>query len=169
MAGVGILLRSRPEVYLAKIDIATAPVMSGSTYPAPFDEPCRGRTNTRLGAAAGLTQFGVNLTRLRPGAWSSQRHWHEHEDELVYVLEGEAVLVMDAGEQVMRPGDCAAFKAGVRNGHHFQNRSDAEVVLLTVGSRLEQDWGEYSDIDMVFRRSSGYEHKDGTPYAPKRG
>ncbi len=154
---------------MGKIDVASAPVMSGSTYPAPFDEPCRPRTNTRLGAAAGLTQFGVNLTCLPPGAWSSQRHWHEHEDEFVYVLEGEAVLVMDGGEHVMRAGDCAGFKAGVRNGHHFQNRSSADVALLTVGSRLEHDWGEYSDIDMLFRRSGGYEHKDGTPYAPKRG
>jgi len=153
---------------LGKIDVASAPVFVGSSYPEPFDEPIRARTNARLGAAAGLTQFGVNLTRLPPGAWSSQRHWHTLEDEFVYVLEGEAVLVMDEGEQLMGRGDCAGFKAGVKNGHHFQNRSTTDVVLLTVGSRLPDDWGEYSDIDMVFRRSGGYEHKDGTPYDMKR-
>jgi uncharacterized cupin superfamily protein len=138
--------------------------MVGSSYPSPFDEPCRGRKNIRLGAAAGLTQFGVNLTRLPPGAWSSQRHWHRLEDEFVYVLEGEAVLVTDEGEQRMGPGDCAGFKAGTGNAHHFQNRSDADAVLLTVGSRLAEDSGEYADIDMVFHRSRGYAHKDGTPY-----
>src|ERR1700723_3558755 len=90
-----------------KIDLATAPTRFGTAYPAPFDAPCVARRRWRLGAAAGLTQFGANLLRLPPGSWSSQRHWHTHEDELVYVLEGEVVLVTDAGEETLRPGDCA--------------------------------------------------------------
>jgi uncharacterized cupin superfamily protein len=154
---------------MPKIDPSTVPVMTGSRYPAPFDEPCRQRSARRLGDAAGLTQFGVNLVRLPPGAWSSQRHWHTLEDELVYVLEGEVVLVTDAGPETMKVGDAAGFKAGVRDGHCFQNRGAADVVLLVVGSRDDADHGEYSDIDMAFLpgRYSGknrYRKKDGTPY-----
>jgi uncharacterized cupin superfamily protein len=116
-----------------------------------------------------LTQFGVNLVRLPAGTWSSQRHWHSHEDEFVYVLSGEVVLVTDAGEELMRPGDSAGFKAGDRNGHCLQNRTKGDVELLVVGSRNDLDHGEYSDIDMVFApgRYAGqsvYRHKDGTPY-----
>lgn len=135
---------------MPKIDIAAAPVSTGSRYPAPYDEPCRARANTRLGDAAGLTQFGVNLLRLAPGAWSSQRHWHTHEDEFVWVLEGAPTLVTDAGEALLGPGDCAGFKAGVKDGHMLKNLTDADVVLLVVGSRDDADGGEYSDIDMKF-------------------
>jgi uncharacterized cupin superfamily protein len=154
---------------MPKIDVASVSAIVGSRYPAPFDEPCRARENKRLGKAAGLTQFGVNLTRLPPGAWSSQRHWHALEDEFIYVLEGEVVLVTDAGEQTLVVGECAGFKAGVKDGHHLQNRSTKDAVVLTVGSCIDEDYGEYSDIDMVFRRGSyplggGYAHKDGTPY-----
>jgi uncharacterized cupin superfamily protein len=154
---------------MPKIDVAAAPVVSGSKYPEPFHEPCRRRRNHRLGEAAGLTQFGVNLTRLPPGAWSSQRHWHAHEDEFIYVLEGEVVLVSDGGEDVLRAGDCAGFKAGERDGHHLQNRSSTDAVVLTVGTRDDRDWGEYPDIDLTFRPGrysgkGGYTHKDGTPY-----
>jgi uncharacterized cupin superfamily protein len=155
---------------MPKIDAATVPVEVKTTYPPPFDEPCKKRAVQRLGLAAGLTQFGVNLVRLAPGAWSSQRHWHEREDEFVYVLEGEAVLVTNAGEEVLHPGDCAAFKAGVRDGHHLQNRSNRDAVILTVGTRDDADRGEYSDIDMMFRpgrysgKGGGYAHKDGKPY-----
>jgi uncharacterized cupin superfamily protein len=148
---------------MAKIDPKRAPSGSGSRYPAPFDEPCRGRSWIKLGDAAGLTQFGANLCRLPPGAWSSQRHWHYREDEFVHVLEGEVTLVTDAGEEVLRAGDSAGFKGGARDGHHFQNRSSSDVVLLVVGSRIEGDHGEYSDIDMVFG-PGGFAHKDGTPY-----
>lgn len=142
---------------------------SGTRYPSPFDLPCKGRTWTRLGDAAGLTQFGVSLVRLAPGVWSSQRHWHTHEDEFVYVLEGEVVLVTDAGEETLRTGDCAGFKAGVTDGHHLQNRGAQEAVVLTVGSRNDADHGEYSDIDMKFAAGrysgkGGYFHKDDTPY-----
>jgi uncharacterized cupin superfamily protein len=154
---------------MPKIDPATAPQGSGSTYPAPFDEPCRGRSWHRLGAAASLTRLGVNLVRLAPGAWSSQRHWHTHEDEFVYVLSGELVLVTDEGEETLAAGDCAGFPAGVRNGHCLQNRSAAEAVFLVAGNRDDDDGGEYSDIDMAFRpgrytAGSNYCRKDGTPY-----
>lgn len=154
---------------MPKIDIGKVSPIVGSKYPAPFDEPCRARENKRLGEAAGLTQFGVNRTRLPPGAWSSQRHWHFLEDEFVYVLEGEVVLVTNAGEQPLVAGECAGFKAGVKDGHHLQNRSTRDAVLLVVGSRVDDDHGEYSDIDMVFKRGpyptgGGYAHKDGTPY-----
>jgi uncharacterized cupin superfamily protein len=157
---------------MPKIDVAGIPVVKGSDYPAPFDQPCRARERKPLGLAAGLAQFGVNLLRLAPGAWSSQRHWHEREDEFVYVLEGELVLVTDAGEQVMREGDCAGFKAGVRDGHHLQNRSGRDAAFLVVGTRDDADWGEYPDIDMVFTPGlysgegggGGFAHKDGRPY-----
>src|SRR5690348_6647438 len=100
---------------MKKIDISAAKVSIGSGYPAPYDEPCRQRKRLRLGDVAALTQFGVNLLRLPPGVWSSQRHWHTAEDEFVYVLEGEVVLVTDDGEEVLRAGDCAGFKAGDSN------------------------------------------------------
>jgi uncharacterized cupin superfamily protein len=135
---------------MPKIDLSAAPRGKGSRYPAPYDEPCRGREWLSLSEVAGLTQFGVRLATLPPGAWSSQRHWHMHEDEFVYILEGEAILVTDGREDVMRPGDCAGFKAGERNGHCLQNRSDAPVRFLVVGTRDDRDWGEYADIDMKF-------------------
>lgn len=154
---------------MPRIDIPSAPESKGSRYPAPFDEPCRERTWRRLGDAAGLTQFGVNLVTLKPGVWSSQRHWHAVEDEFVHVVQGEVVLVDDSGEQVMQAGECAGFKAGKRNGHHFINRSRADAVLLVVGSRDDADHGEYSSIDMKFlpgrySGKGGYVHKDGRPY-----
>ena len=153
---------------MAKIDVGNVPVAKGTRYPAPHDEPCKLRENTPVGLAAGLTQFGVNLTRLKPGVWSSQRHWHEKEDEFVYVLKGEVVLVSDDGEEALRAGDCAGFKAATRNGHCLQNRSQRDALILTVGSRNDEDWGEYPDIDMKFlphRYSGGnrYTKKDDTP------
>lgn len=135
----------------------------GSGYPAPFDAPCRERERRRLGDAAGLTDFGVNLLRLPPGAWSSQRHWHSHEDEFVYVVRGEVVLVTDSGEEILRPGDSAGFKAGVPDGHHLQNRSAHEAVLLEVGSRKPSaDAAHYPDIDLHYPAGGGgYTRKDG--------
>ncbi|WP_421934801.1 cupin domain-containing protein [Phenylobacterium sp.] len=151
---------------MPKIDIDAAPTSLGTSYPAPYDQQCVGRRRWALGDAAGLSQFGVNLLRLPPHQWSSQRHWHLAEDEFVYVLEGEVVLVTDAGEQIMRPGDCAAFPAGVPDGHHLQNRSDTEAVVLEMGSRRpDEDAGTYPDIDLALpSRSGGYRHKDGAPY-----
>ena len=154
---------------MKKIDVSAAQVVVGSGYPAPYDEPCRQRQRVRLGDAAGLTQFGVNLLRLPPGVWSSQRHWHSGEDEFVYVLEGEVVLVSDAGEEVLRVGDGAGFKAGDTAGHHLLNRSNSEAVLLEIGARDPQhDAVDYPDIDLVIRAGArAFLHKDGTPYPPR--
>jgi uncharacterized cupin superfamily protein len=151
-----------------RIDLAAASVFTGTTYPPPYDEPCRTRQRTRLGNAAGLTQFGVNLLRLPPGAWSAQRHWHVGEDEFVYVLSGEVVLVTDAGDEVLRSGDCAGFKAGDENGHCLQNRSDADATVLEVGTRAAGgDTVYYPECDMVAVLGGSYTKRDGTPY-PKQ-
>ena len=149
-----------------KIDIATAPTRVGIRYPSPFDVACQARVSIRLGDAAGLTQFGVNLSRLPPGQWSGQRHWHGGEDEFVWVVEGEVVLVSDAGEEVLRAGDCVGYRAGDPDAHHLQNRSDRDAVLLEVGARAPQDdVVHYPDIDLALRRSEGgFSHKDGSPY-----
>src|SRR5579884_517222 len=151
---------------MPKIDVETAPTRFGTGYPPPYDEPCKARRRWKLGDAAGLTQFGVNMLRLPPGAWSSQRHWHTAEDEFVFVVSGEVVLVDDGGEQVLKAGDCAGFPAGVANGHHIQNRSGAEAVLLEIGSRKpDQDGCDYPDIDLILHEGeTGYRHRDGTPY-----
>jgi len=149
-----------------RIDLHSIPSSTGSGYPQPFDFPCANRVRQRLGDAAELTDFGVNRLRLPPGAWSSQRHWHLAEDEFVFVIEGEVVLVTDSGEEILKVGDCAGFKAGVRDGHHLQNRTPRDAVVLEVGARKPQDAGEYSDIDMRFS-DAGFTRKDGKPY-PKR-
>ena len=151
-----------------KVVIEDAPVTVGSGYPAPFDARCSQRRRWRLGDAAGLTQFGVNLLRLPPQQWSSQRHWHRAEDEFVYILEGAVTLVTDAGETPMSAGDCAAFRAGLANGHHLQNRSDVEAVILEMGSRRpEEDAVAYPGIDLALPdHAGGYVHVDGSPYAP---
>lgn len=149
---------------MPKIDIDALEQRSGCSYPHPFKEICLGAAWRRLGEAVGLTDFGVNLVRLPPGKWSSQRHWHTHEDELVFVLEGEVVLVEDDGDHVLRAGDCAGWKAGVANGHCLQNRGDRDAVYLEVGSRKpDEDECDYPDIDMV-TGPGGYLHRDGTPY-----
>jgi uncharacterized cupin superfamily protein len=149
-----------------KIDIEAVPQESGSNYPPPFDEPCMGGTWRRLGRSAGLTAFGVNLSRIAPGGWSSQRHWHSIEDEFVWVVEGELVLVTDAGEEILRPGDCAAFRARDADGHHLVNRTDRVAVVLEIGSSdPEHDRCVYPDIDMVAEPGDPlYRHRDGAPY-----
>ncbi len=134
---------------MQKIDLSTTPTMTGSRYPAPFHEPCINRFRRCLGNAAELTQFGVNLTCLPAGTWSSQRHWHSAEDEFLYVVQGELVLVTNSGEETLRSGDCAGFKAGVPDGHHLQNRSAQDALFLEVGSRRpETDKVTYPDIEM---------------------
>lgn len=152
-----------------KIDITAIAPQVGTTYPPPFHTPCLARSRQKLGDAAGLTQFGVNLTRLPPGSWSSQRHWHTVEDEFVFVVAGEAVLVTDSGEEVLRAGDAAGFKGGEANGHCLQNRSDRDVVYLEIGARRPgEDAGHYSDLDMLApagARPAVYTKRDGTPYA----
>src|ERR1700694_3757022 len=148
-----------------RIDVKAVPVVTGSRDPAPVGAPCAARARQRLGDAAALTDFGVNLLRLPPDAWSSQRHWHSAEDEFVYVLEGEVVLVTDDGEEILRAGDCAGFKAGLKDGHHLQNRSSRDAVVIEVGSRkVADDEGEYPDIDLRFLKGdAGYARKDRTP------
>lgn len=157
---------------MPKIDIDNAPTGHGTGYPDEFAAPCKSRRRWRLGDAAGLDQFGVNLLRLPAGAWSSQRHWHLAEDEFVWVVEGEVVLVEEDGETVLVAGDCAGFKAGVPNGHRIENRSDREAVLLEVGSRRPADDAcDYPDIDMILPKGADrYFHRDGTPYpkTPRR-
>src|SRR5689334_3286620 len=150
-----------------RIDItALAPVI-GTLYPPPFDRPCRARERKKLGDAAGLTQFGVNLLRLPPGAWSSQRHWQTLSDEFVYVVAGEVVMLTDGGEETLRVGEAAGFKAGDPNGHCLQYRSNSDALVVEVGTRFEDDAARYPDIDMVAPargQPAAYTHRDGTAY-----
>ena len=157
---------------MPKIDIDNAPTGHGTGYPDEFAAPCKPRRRWRLGDAVGLDQFGVNLLRLPAGAWSSQRHWHTAEDEFVWVVEGEVVLVEEDGDTLLVAGDCAGFRAGVANGHKIENRSDREAVLLEVGSRRPADDAcDYPDIDMILPKGADrYFHRHGTPYpkTPRR-
>jgi uncharacterized cupin superfamily protein len=148
-----------------KIDIPSVPQRKGTGYPPQFNTPCAERIRQRLGDAGGLRDFGVNLMHLPPGNWSSQRHWHSHEDEFVYVLEGELTLIEDEGETLLRAGECAAFAKNSGNGHHMINRSGAMAVYLEVGSRHPADLTTCSDIDMMSASADGrFTRKDGTPY-----
>lgn len=152
---------------MPKIDLATIPPTNATGYPAPFDREVQGRWYRRLAPATGLTHFGASHVVLKPGAWSSQRHWHDGEDEFLVMLEGQAVLVEDDGETALRPGDVAAWPAGDRNGHHLINRSDSECVFVVIGAGDRSAGGGYADIDMVFD-DTGYHHRDGTPYSKTR-
>jgi uncharacterized cupin superfamily protein len=135
-------------------------------YPSPSDAPCAARTRQRLGEAGGLRDFGVNLMTLPPGSWSTQRYWHSHEDEFVYLLEGEVMLIEDGGEMVLRAGGCATLPKGTGNGHHLVNKSSAMAVYLEAGSRDPHDLTTCSDIDMASSNAEGrFVHKDGTPYS----
>lgn len=149
------------------IDIANAPVKTGSIYPAPYAAQMAGRSSQRLGDAGGLTQFGANLVTLAPGAKSALRHWHQNEDEFVMVTEGICTLVDDDGPHEMHPGDCAAFPAGVANGHHFLNHTDRPARFLVVGSRAPHEVATYSDVDLMVELKDGtasFTRKDATPY-----
>jgi len=152
---------------LPKLNLDTIPLSNATGYPPPFDAPVEGRWYRRLAPPGGLTQMGVSQVTLKPGAWSSQRHWHENEDEFVVILSGSAVLIDDEGEHPMASGDCAAFPQGVANGHHLVNRSDRDCVFIAVGAGTMPSSGSYSDIDMRFT-DTGYIHKDGKPYPTKR-
>ena len=158
----------RKPLDLPALDPSAVPAREGSNYPPPFAADVAGRRKRPLGDATGLTQFGVNLVELPPGCWSSQRHWHSHEDEFVWVVEGELVLVTDAGEQVLGPGMAAGFPAGKPDGHHLINRTDRPARYLEVGSRRDEvDEAVYADIDMELRRRDGrhvYVKKSGEPY-----
>jgi uncharacterized cupin superfamily protein len=152
---------------MPRIDIKKIAIDTATGYPPPFNKAVEGRSRKRLARAAGLTHFGVNLCTLKPGAASSQRHWHENEDELVYVLEGEVVLCEDGGETVLKPGDAAGWKAGAPNGHCLINRSNRDAVFIEVGTRAATERAHYSDIDMmVVRDEKGarYTKKNGEPY-----
>lgn len=154
---------------MPKIDIDKIAAMTGSGYPAPYRLLVAGREKKRLGDAGGLTQFGVNLTVLKPGAASALRHWHEQEDEFVYVLSGEATLIEDGGESVLRAGEAAAFPAGAANGHHLVNRSAADVAFLEVGSRAATETVAYADPEVDLRAEKDaqgwrYLRRDGTPW-----
>jgi uncharacterized cupin superfamily protein len=153
---------------MPKIDIARLVVDGRTGYPPPFDRVVAGRKRKRLGNAAGLDQFGVNLTTLEPGASSSLRHWHEKEDELVYMLEGEVVLIEDGGETVLRAGDAAGFKANSRDGHHLVNRTTHNAVFLEIGTRSRHERVEYADVDLIAVRDEKgmrFTRKNGDPYA----
>ncbi|HYD69223.1 cupin domain-containing protein [Azospirillum sp.] len=151
----------------AKPVVVDAPAQEGprglTGYPEPFRACVAGRSKVKLGDQFGLTNFGVNITRLEPGASSALRHWHTRQDEFVYMLEGELVLITDAGEHVLKPGMCAGFPAGVANGHHLVNRTDRTAVYLEVGDRTKGDDAFYSDEDMQFRDGK-FLHRDGTPW-----
>jgi len=152
---------------MPKIDIAAVPEVKRCGYPAPFELPCLERVRKRLGDAGGLTQFGVNLLTLMPGVWSAQRHWHDVEDEFVFVVSGEVVLITDKGEELLQAGDCAAFPKGVPDGHHLVNKADAPAVVLEIGTRTpgDTDMCYYPDADLVWNGPKGtYTKRDGTPY-----
>jgi uncharacterized cupin superfamily protein len=156
---------------MPKIDLTHAPVKTGSIYPAPYAEQMAGRSSVRLGDLGGLTQFGVNIVTLQPGAVASLRHWHLNEDEFAMVLDGDLTLVEDAGDTPMGPGDCAAWKAGVANGHRLVNRSDRPGRFLVVGSKAPREVATYSDVDLVVALEAGtatFTHKDGTPFKGPR-
>jgi uncharacterized cupin superfamily protein len=154
-----------------KISIDAVSTVVGSMYPPPLHEPCVARERKKLGDAADLTQFGVNLLTLPPGAWSSQRHWHTESDEFIYVVKGEVTLVTDAGPEVLQAGDAAGFKAGEANGHHLQNHTQQVAVVLEVGSRLASDSAHYPDVDLLAPKGAQpamFTHRDGTPYEDLR-
>ncbi|MEL6854470.1 MAG: cupin domain-containing protein [Cyanobacteria bacterium J06607_13] len=153
-----------------RIDLSSVPIESGTTYPQAFRSAVAGRSRQRVGNAAGLTNFGVNLTTLAPGSQSALRHWHSAQDEFVYVVSGELVLMTDKGEEVLGPGDMAGFAAGVPNGHHLVNRSAAPAVYLEIGDRTPADNAHYPDHDLVActsddQRTHDYLHKDGRAYS----
>ena len=152
---------------MPRIDIASLSVDTRTGYPPPLDRVVQGRERKRLGNAVGLNQFGVNLTTLKPGAASALRHWHEREDEFVYVLQGEVILIEDGGETILKPGDAAGFKANAPNGHHLVNRSSRDAVYLEIGTRSKHECAHYPDVDLeAVRDDAGmrYIHKNGEPY-----
>jgi uncharacterized cupin superfamily protein len=144
---------------MPKLDLEAVPIVARTSYPAPHDVPVRGRSWRAVAKAGGLTDFGANVCTLPPGTWSSQRHWHSIEDELVVMLTGELVLVTDAGEEPLRPGDVATFPKNVPDGHHLQNRSDAPATFLVVGRSFDEDEVTYSDVDLFYSKATGYVRK----------
>lgn len=148
---------------MPKVDLESIEQVNRTGYPAPFDQEVAGRWYRRLAPATGLTDFGASHVVLKPGAWSSQRHWHDGEDEFLVMLSGEAVLVEDEARSVLRAGDIAAWPKGTGNGHHLRNESESDCSFVVVGGGTNTGGG-YSDIDMRFTADNRYVHKDGTPY-----
>jgi uncharacterized cupin superfamily protein len=152
---------------LPALDPAAVPEVRGSGYPEPFRSRMGDRAKRKLGDACGLRSFGVNLVTLGPGGQSALRHWHTLDDEFVWVLEGEVVLVTSQGEQVLTPGMCAGYPAGARDAHHFVNRSGRPVRYLEIGGRTPGDNAFYPDDDLMWGEDEAGEfaaHKDGRRY-----
>jgi uncharacterized cupin superfamily protein len=148
---------------MPKVDLDAIEQVNRTGYPSPFDKDVAGRWYRRIAPATGLSDFGVSHVTLKPGAWSSQRHWHNGEDEFLVMLDGEAVLVEDDGRSVLRQGDCAAWRKGSTNGHHLVNESDTDCVFVVVGGGTNTGGG-YSDVDLAFTADGKYTRRDGTPY-----
>lgn len=148
---------------MPKLDLESIEQVNRTGYPPPHNQQVAGRWYRRLAPAGGLTQFGVSHVVLKPGAWSSQRHWHDEEDEFLVMISGEAALVEDGGTTVLRAGDCAAFPAGVKNGHHLRNVSDSDCSFVVVGSGAGGAGG-YSDVDMAFTADGRFVRRDGSEF-----
>jgi uncharacterized cupin superfamily protein len=148
---------------MPKVDLESIEQVNRTGYPPPFDQEVAGRWYRRLAPATGLTDFGASHVVLKPGAWSSQRHWHDGEDEFLVMLSGEAVLVEDEARSVLRAGDIAAWPKGTGIGHHLRNESESDCSFVVVGGGTNTGGG-YSDIDMLFTADNRYVHKDGSPY-----
>ena len=148
---------------MPKVDLESIEQVNRTGYPPPFNEEVAGRWYRRLAPATGLTDFGASHVLLKPGAWSSQRHWHDGEDEFLVMLSGEAVLVEDEGRTILHAGDIAAWAKGTGNGHHLRNESESDCSFVVVGGGTNTGGG-YSDIDMLFTVDNRYVRKDGTPY-----
>jgi uncharacterized cupin superfamily protein len=148
---------------MPKIDLDSIESNNATGYPPPYDREVRGRWKKRLGPLNGLTDFGASHVVLKPGAWSSQRHWHNGEDEFLVMVSGEAVLVEDDGRTLLKPGDCAAWPKGNTNGHHLINESNEDCSFVVVGGGTNTGGG-YSDVDLAFTPEGTYTRKDGTPY-----
>ena len=152
---------------MPKIEIEGIPAQQIASYPKEFASVISGREKQRIGDAVALTQFGVNITRIKAGSASALRHWHEQEDEFIYVIEGEITLIEDGGATVLRPGDAAGFKAGVANGHHLVNKSARDALYLEVGTRAKHERAHYPDVDLVGEKDEHgfrFSHRSGEPY-----
>jgi len=152
---------------MPKLDLDTIEQVSATGYPAPFAKDVAGRWYRRLAPPGGLSEMGASHVVLKRGAWSSHRHWHRGEDELLVMLAGEAVLVEDEGRMVLRAGDVCAWPKGAETGHHLINESDADCVFVAISAGTDEG-GDYPDIDMCWTADGTYRHKDGTPYKSER-
>ncbi len=149
---------------MPKIDLTKVPEQVGTYYPEQFKEQSKDRVRQCLGDAGGLRDYGVNLMKLPPGNWSSQRHWHSLEDEFVYIIDGEVVLIENDSETILHAGECAAFPKNTKNGHHLVNRTNKTATYLEIGSRNPDDVTTCSDVDMMCTNRGGFTHKDRKPY-----